>query len=340
MSTSREKILIIQTAFIGDVILATAFIEQVRRKYPNGLVYFLCRRGNEDLLKSNPNISEILIWDKKKKWSSFFQLLIKVRKLKIDQLFILQRFFTMGLFSVLSGAKNIAGFSTNPLSWLFNKSLPHTIPFVYEERFLHEVERNSLLLDFPEGPVKSRPQLFFDDLNFEKVEKFKSKNFFICSPCSVWATKEWPMSYWEELIENLIKGNSQVILLGGPDDKSILDELAEKFDGVINLAGSFSLRDSACLMSYAKRVFVNDSGTLHLASAVNVPTTAFFLSTLPSFGYGPLSDDAQVLEVQTKLDCRPCGIHGKTACPEGHFKCGNLVTPELALETIEKDRLL
>jgi heptosyltransferase-2 len=75
-------------------------------------------------------------------------------------------------------------------------------------------------------------------------------------------------------------------------------------------------------MENAKRNYVNDSGPLHLASAMNAPVTAFFCSTSPLFGFGPLSDDSKISEVEN-LDCRPCGIHGHKECPKGNFRCGN-----------------
>jgi heptosyltransferase-2 len=74
-------------------------------------------------------------------------------------------------------------------------------------------------------------------------------------------------------------------------------------------------------MKNAKRNFVNDSGPLHICSAMNAPVTAFFCSTILGFGFGPLSEDAKVVEV-ANLTCRPCGVHGYKECPLGHFKCG------------------
>jgi heptosyltransferase-2 len=102
----------------------------------------------------------------------------------------------------------------------------------------------------------------------------------------------------------------------------------------INLCGQLNLLESAALMEGAERVFVNDSGPLHLASAMNAKTTAFFCATIPQFGYGPLATGAVVLESPEKLDCRPCGLHGHTSCPRGHFKCAKNVTVEMALTTI------
>ena len=73
-------------------------------------------------------------------------------------------------------------------------------------------------------------------------------------------------------------------------------------------------------MESATRNYVNDSGPLHLASSVNAPVTAFFCSTTPNFGFGPLSENSAIVEVEN-LDCRPCGLHGHKTCPKGHFEC-------------------
>jgi heptosyltransferase-2 len=76
--------------------------------------------------------------------------------------------------------------------------------------------------------------------------------------------------------------------------------------------------------------YVNDSAPLHFASAVNAPVTAVFCSTVPAFGFGPLSDVSFVVETDIPLSCRPCGLHGYKACPLGHFNCS----------IIEKEKLL
>lgn len=67
--------------------------------------------------------------------------------------------------------------------------------------------------------------------------------------------------------------------------------------------------------------YVNDSAPMHLCSAVNAPVTAIYCSTIPEFGFGPLSDNSHILQTKEKLSCRPCGLHGFKSCPEKHFKC-------------------
>jgi heptosyltransferase-2 len=112
-------------------------------------------------------------------------------------------------------------------------------------------------------------------------------------------------------------------LLGAPTDHATCESirLASANENVINVAGTLSFLESAALMKKAVMNFVNDSAPMHLASAMNAPVTAIFCSTVPSFGFGPLSDRSTVIETKEKLECRPCGLHGFKACPKGHFKC-------------------
>ena len=153
----------------------------------------------------------------------------------------------------------------------------------------------------------------------QKVSKYQETPYVCFAPASVWATKQLPMEKWVELSE---KQDHVIYLLGGPSDHSLCETIKTKIPGrTVNLAGNLSLMESIALMKGAVRNHVNDSGPLHFASAVNAPVTAYFCSTVTDFGFGPLSDDSEVKEV-TGLACRPCGLHGKKECPEGHFKCG------------------
>ena len=102
----------------------------------------------------------------------------------------------------------------------------------------------------------------------------------------------------------------------------------------VNLAGNFSLLETASLMKDAIMNYVNDSAPMHIASAMNAPVTAYYCSTIPEFGFGPLSDVKKIMEIETKLNCRPCGLHGYKECPMGHFRCGNEIPIEKSLVKI------
>jgi heptosyltransferase-2 len=145
------------------------------------------------------------------------------------------------------------------------------------------------------------------------------------APASVWATKQVPAEQWQLLITALLHkhGNDNIYLLGGPGDFELCEQLIKSSNRnprIINLAGKLSFMQTAALMKTAQMNYVNDSAPLHIASAMNASVTAFFCSTVPEFGFGPLSDNKFIAEV-TGLPCRPCGLHGHSSCPKKHFRC-------------------
>jgi ADP-heptose:LPS heptosyltransferase len=316
-----KRILIIQTAFIGDVILATALVEKLHDYFPNSEIDFLVRKGNQALLKNNPYINTVLVWEKgKKKFKHLFLLKRAIKKNRYDLVVTAHRFASSGYLAAFSGAKHIVGFKKNPFSFKFSHSIEHNL-----SSGLHEVERNQLLIASITDEVARNPKLYpsIDDYDF--VKQFQLGDYVCMAPASVWFTKQLPKQKWLELIQQYKSSNMSVYLLGGPNDVINNDYIqASAFQkNVVNLAGKLSFLESAALMASAKMNYVNDSGPLHMASAMNAPVTAFFCSTIPAFGFGPLSDNAQVIEVKETLNCRPCGIHGFKACPKKHFKCGH-----------------
>lgn len=316
------KFLIVQTAFLGDVVLATPIASVLSKKYPESEIHFLVRKGNEGVLVGNPYISQVHVWEKReKKYAHLRQLIAEFRKEQFDWVINCQRFLSTGWLSVRVGRK-VSGFDKNPLSWLFRKSLPHE----YREG-VHEVDRNlSLVRHLTDTPVFCRPEVFPSAVDFEKIEGYRKKGkYYVIAPASVWKTKELPLDQWTDLISR-IGSSRQIYLVGGPDDASLCQHLVVG-DHVVNLAGKLSLLQSAALMKGAEMNYTNDSGPMHLASAVNAPVTAVFCSTTPVFGFGPLSDQRKIAETHHVLDCRPCGIHGKKKCPLGHFLCSEIEVP-------------
>jgi heptosyltransferase-2 len=128
-----------------------------------------------------------------------------------------------------------------------------------------------------------------------------------------------------------VPSSIQVILTGAKGDAALCEFIKNNSShpDVINAAGQYSFHQSAALMKGAVMNYVNDSAPLHFASAVNAPVTAVFCSTVPGFGFGPLSDVSYVVETDEILTCRPCGLHGKRTCPEGHFRCSHIQAHKL-----------
>ncbi len=314
-----NSFLVIQTAFIGDVILATPVIGKLRRDFPEARIDVLIRKGNESLLQHHPGINNLLIWDKKdRKWSSWLENIKQIRSNKYDVVINLQRFGSTGLLTAFSGGKLKIGFDKNPFSFMFDKKIKHV--FGDELNAVHETDRNlSLIKDL--GSEENYPmELFPGEKDKASALPYLQGIYYCIAPTSVWFTKQFPASKWIELIDKL---EHKVYLLGAPSDFKACEEIrnATKNIQVENLCGKLSLAASAVLMKSAKMNYVNDSAPLHLASAMNAPVTAIFCSTIPAFGFGPRSENSRIIETKETLSCRPCGLHGYKKCPEGHFKC-------------------
>jgi len=311
-----SSFLVIQTAFIGDVILATGIVEKIKNFYPESKIDFLLRRGNETLLENNPHLNEVIIWDKKNgKFPNLLKIASLVRKTKYDYVINLHRFGSSGFITFLSGAKNKIGFKKNPFSFSYTKSFEHEI-----NNDKHEVERNNRLIEDITDKNLALPKLYPLVVDFDFVKKYQGHKYYCITPSSVWFTKQLPKEKWIELIKSL-DSSYNIYLLGSASDHSLCEEIKSTNSLCINLAGQLSFMQSAALMKNAEMNFVNDSAPLHIASAMNAPVRAFFCSTIPEFGFGPLSDNKKVIQIDKKLSCRPCGLHGYKACPEGHFKC-------------------
>ena len=335
-------ILLIQTAFIGDVILATALVEELARTAPTAPLDVLVRRGNEGLLAGNPHIRRVLIWDKKtQKYPNLLRLLRQVRAAGYGRVINLQRFTSTGLLTAFSGAPERVGFAENPFSRFFTRRVPHAIG-----DGTHEVQRNLSLIVKSEElkgknqadaaldaafltlhssllPFNSLPRLYPTPADEAAAAPYAAAGEYVCvAPTSVWFTKQYPPEKWLELLAALPAG-LPVYLLGGPPDAAACASLAAAAQrpGLVNLAGQLSLLASAALLRGAVLNYVNDSAPLHLCSATDAPVCAVFCSTVPAFGFGPLSTFSRVVQHAPGLACRPCGLHGHARCPLGHFRC-------------------
>lgn len=322
------KVLVIQTAFIGDVVLALPVVQALHAQIPDAEVHILVRKGNEGLVQNRPDVAHVWIWDKQQgKIRNLFQLARAFRAQHFDYIFNLHRFASTGLLTAMSGARHTCGFDKNPLSWLFDKRIKHTFELNrLANAPYHEVERNLLLINDLVNNASKKPKFYLAEKDREKISQLCAEtganNWITIAPASVWLTKQFPAHKWVELIQAL-PADLHVFLLGGKGDSPLNEEIMAQCgrSNVHNVAGKLSFMESAALMEQAAAVCVNDSAPLHFASAVNARTVAVFCSTIPQFGFTPLADRQVVIEAPTPLPCRPCGLHGKKACPQGHFRC-------------------
>lgn len=317
-----KKVLIIQTAFIGDVILSTPLIRALSNDPTVKTIDVLVRKGNGTLLRNFPGIRQVIEWNKRtNKFAGLVREWKRIRKERYDTVINLQRFLATGLLTGFSGAPERIGFDKNPASFLFTQRKPHRIG-----DGCHETERNLSLIGLSNTTTSIRPVLYPSTTDASSTAHLKTGPYSCIAPCSVWFTKQVPPDQWLKLIPNILSKHPDEIiyLLGGPDDSPTCDFIrnACKSDRVISVAGKLDFLQTASLMQDARMNYVNDSAPLHIASAMNAPVTAFFCSTVPEFGFGPLSEQSSLREVNG-LPCRPCGLHGHRSCPKTHFRCAH-----------------
>jgi heptosyltransferase-2 len=161
----------------------------------------------------------------------------------------------------------------------------------------------------------------------------RNQSIAICPGSKHW-NKQWPVEYYIELAKALSAKDYTIELFGSKQDQDVCGQIAEAIPGALDHAGELSLAELPQALSKCSLAITNDSGLMHIASAVGIPTLSFFGPTVKEFGFAPRSAKAKLLEIEG-LYCRPCTKIGLDHCPEKHFRCMREITPEQALVTIE-----
>ncbi|MCX7606753.1 MAG: glycosyltransferase family 9 protein [Bacteroidia bacterium] len=311
------RILVIQPAYLGDAVLTLPLFGRLRDAYPDAELHWLVRAGVDSLFAEHPWVDRLWIWDKS--WRGWWSLQKELRSYRWEGIIVVHRFLRMGVLGLLLPAHWRITYDKNPLSRLYTYRVPHRFhPNVHEStRVLSLLEPLGLPLALP--PM---PWIFFST----EVENGLSpwigrRPYFVLSPTSRWRTKEAPFSLWKAFLR-AVPSEYTIYVTGLPSEYHRLQELVGEHPNCYNLAGKLSLLQIAALLAQAQRLFTVDSALTHIASAVGCPTTTVYCSTVPAFGFGPLSPGSEVVETQEPLPCRPCGLHGKKSCPKGHFRCG------------------
>ena len=313
--------LVIQTAFLGDVVLTTPLLQRLAQRH--GPVDVLVTPAAAALLENHPAAREVLRYDKRDRdagWRGFMRLARLLRSRRYERVYLPHRSLRSAALAWWSGAGERIGFSGAPAAWSYTSRVPVA--------GTHETERLASLAG--PGPVP-RPSLGLTPDDRAAAKQWLEQTgidqpFTAVAPGSVWATKRWPG--YAELVAIL---SGPVVVIGGPEDAETGRAMAAANPGRIHsAAGSLSLRGSAALIEQARLLVTNDSAPLHLAGAVGTPVVAIFGPTVPAFGFGPLGETDRIVQ-HTELSCRPCSRHGPMVCPLGHHRCMREITVERVL---------
>ena len=309
---------------LGDILLTTPVIGELRKKYPNAEINFVIKKQFSDVYLYNTNINKKFIFRKEIADSLNKELTAENYDLVIDlQNNWRSRSLTKGI------SKNITRFKKPTfkkllLVWFKINLLKENKSIVkrYAEAAGITLEEKVLELFLPKD---------------SKTRLDSNGNYIGLCPGAKHFTKRWPPEYFIELGNELTKLGYRIVLFGGTSEKDLCNDISGKIEGAVNLQGDDNLIQVAVDMQKCKLVVTNDSGLMHVASAVGAPVTAIFGSSVKEFGFAPYGVKNLILE-NNFLSCRPCSHIGRSNCPKKHFKCMKEVTPQGVLQSIQKFR--
>ena len=332
--SEQGRILVIQTAFPGDSILALPFIQEVKRMNPGRGIDVVCTPVSSEIFSCSPAVTDVFPFRKRGEHKGFGGMLrfaASLRENNYEKLYSLHRSFRTTLLVNMISAGESTGFDTAALSFLYDRR-------VYYAHKDHEVKRNLNLLGKYEGDSwQIMPDLVAGREQKGKIDKFieglgEGGPLIMISPGSVWETKRYPTKSYAEVAASLISSGYRVLISGSGAERGMGDQIVRiAGDRVLNTCGDFSIIESIELMRRVALVVTNDSAPTHFAMAARVPVLTVYCSTVPEFGFHGYSHES--FYISKGMNCKPCGIHGHRKCPNGSFECGTTVHP---YEVVEK----
>jgi len=325
LSTST---LVIQTAFLGDVVLTTPLLSALAALH--GPVDVVTTPVAAPLLETHPAVRTVIPYDKRgtdRGWGGVQNLARRLKDERYVRAYLPHRSLRTAALAFLARIPTRIGFSGG-WSFLYTEARP-------KPRTGHETDRLMALADDASGvyPPQLRPTADDEQVAAALVDG----PFVALAPGSIWGSKRWP--YYTELARQLA-GRVPVVVVGGQDDVGLGEEIqraAAAGNGrqrVVNACGKLTLRQSAALIGRANALVTNDSAPLHLATAMGTPVVALFGPTVTEFGFGPVRPGDVALGID--LQCRPCSSHGPPRCPLGHHRCMRELTVPAVLAAIEE----
>ena len=317
-----KKILIIHTAFIGDIILATPMLTAIKNKYPDCLIDFITIPASANLLEKDPRINRLTSFDKRGKHKGIKglrRILDSLNQTHYDVCICPHRSIRSAILTKYSNSIIKIGFNTSGWSGAYT----HVIRY---DQSLHEVQRNlSLLKAIDIESPSTRPQIYEDKEDIRFVESIiaeysiNTDKIIAIAPGSVWPTKRWPKENFIDFINELEGKHLTIVLIGGVKDIILCNIIKNEIPNIISFAGKMTLRQTKYFLTKCRSIISNDSAPLHLGLAANISVFSIFGPTISEFGFAPIESNSYVIE--NKLNCRPCGIHGSYKCPTKTFDC-------------------
>lgn len=323
-------IAILRLSSLGDIVLTSPLVDALRHKYHDARIDFVVKKEYAELAERLPGVSHVISIDTSNGIEGLRKLKHQLRKNEYDIVLDLHNntrtiYLRSGLAPYVSVIKKR---SYKRLLLVrkkidFLENVPDVIGRYFETAF-----------DLGVPDDGKAPRLV------KKLHFASTQDIFrvaLCPGSKHW-NKQWPTEYWQRLAQELAEVNVMLEFYGSKSEQPIVNEILKAIPStsqVKDFTGVLPLPKVIDYMARCRIAITNDSGLMHIANAVGIPTISFFGPTVKAFGFAPRAETAQILEVEG-LYCRPCTTIGRNDCPEKHFRCMRELTPESVLERFHK----
>ncbi len=322
---------IIQTAFLGDLLLSIPLLKKIKSSYPDDQIILICKKGLGSYFLNQKLVDQVFEVNKNNR--SDYQHIVKIlNNLNVNNLFCVHRSLRSQLFSWQVKAKVKIGFKSFFSRLIFSKVIFYQPKWPEALRQLwifsavdQQLEKELTNRDWSDlnsvnsnGDLNLIPDSFSVESKF--FEKLAPSKRIAVFPGSVWATKKWTVAGYIEVCRHFSSQQYEIFLMGGPDEVDLCQSIHAMVPATVVIAGKNSVPESIDFLKSCALVICNDSAPTHMAAHQNIPVVSIFGPTTVDLGFRPWSNQAKIVE-NTKLNCRPCGKHGHQRCPLVHHHC-------------------
>lgn len=334
------KVLIIRFSSIGDIVLTTPVVRSLKQQL-GAEVHFLTKKSFRGILDANPYVDKVYAIQSKTS-----EIIGELKAEKYDWVIDLHHNLRSLQVKWLLRSKSRSFDKINFQKWLMVRFKWNALPRVHiVQRYMDTLKKLGVQYDgqgldyfIPETQeVALREVAAGQSFSREWYDLLQKGQYIALVIGAAHATKRLPV---HKLIEVCKHITQPVLLLGGPDDRAVGEQIVQTAGAhVYNTCGQYSLHQSASLVRQAQQVITHDTGLMHIAAALHKPIVSVWGNTIPEFGMTPFYPDGEdqnsSVEVK-KLPCRPCSKIGFDVCPKGHFNCMEQIEVEEIVKKVEE----
>jgi heptosyltransferase-2 len=335
-------IVVVQTAFLGDLVLTTPLLRELRRARPGARISVVTTPLGREVFGTLPYVDEVQLHRKRPSLPSLVSGWLLGRRLRangVDVAIAAHRSHRSGMVVRMSGAARRVGFHDAAGAWAYTQRVERDLRRHAVDRYL------GLSVAVGGDPQRAprQPELRFPASASRQVARTlagagisEDAPLLCLAPGSVWATKRWPPDGYAALATAARARGLQPLLVGSTAEAALCRRVADHCaERVPVVAGRTGISELAALFSRSRALVSNDSGAAHVAAAVGTPVVTIFGATVPALGYTAVGESTRIVEHES-LDCRPCHRHGARRCPRGHFRCMREISPGRVLVSLDE----